>query len=205
MAEFLTSEGYLEVLQAYESYIFIGLGNEWNGGDSRHGANPEYWVAAYNEAIAHIRNHGIRSPLVITANEWGQGCTTVLLDSAGLADDNLVFDVHTYNYFFSNTENRRAANASAAAKVNCLNTAQSTGIPIVIGEFGSEHGGHPVDLAFLETAVANGQGYFAWNWFGDTEYPALDMNSTWEGPLTAWGRTAVGWVNKGSRQATIFR
>lgn len=204
MAQFYTSDGYLEVLKAYESYIMIGLGNEWNGGDSRNENDPEYWVDAYNEAIHHIRSHGIKSPIVITANEWGQGCTTILLDAEKLDDDNLIFDVHTYNYFFSDTTNRARGDGLAKSKVRCLNEAKKKGIPLIVGEFGHEHGGVPVDLSFLDTAIDNGQGYFAWAWFGDTEYPVLDMNNSWEGPLTKWGEDAVSWTSEGAETSSIF-
>jgi hypothetical protein len=200
-AKTFTQGDYLRVLKAYEPYLLIGTGNEWNGGDSRNQKDPSYWVNAHNAAIKQYRNAGIRSPLVITANEWGQGCSTVLDYGAQLQDANLMFDLHTYNYFFWNG----SAGASSSQKTGCLNDAKNKGIPVVIGEFGNVHGGQSVDLSFLNTAANNSQGYVAWLWFGDTEITALDLATTWQGPLSSWGNTAVGYVNKsGLAPASIF-
>ena len=57
------------------------------------------------------------------------------------------------------------------------------------------------DQEIIERANENNQGYAPWLWFGDTEFPALDMNEGWDGPLTSWGNSVLPLT--GSR-ASIF-
>jgi hypothetical protein len=58
----------------------------------------------------------------------------------------------------------------------------------VVGEFGNTHTNMPVAYqTIIARANANAQGYVPWLWYGDTEYPALNLSTSWSGPLTSWG------------------
>jgi hypothetical protein len=89
-----------------------------------------------------------------------------------------------------------------------LNNASTANIPIVVGEFGNTHGTPPVAVPFDTTivprALANGQGLIPWEWYGDTEYPALDLASSWTGPLSPWGAAVAPLLLPTSVRATIF-
>lgn len=196
MAQFLTSDGYKEVLEAYAPYLLVGIANEWNG---------TQWTTAYNQAVDYLRGEGINHTLVVTANDWGQGCQTILDEGAAvLANDpenNILFDVHIYNYLTLGSEH----GGTATIVQNCLDQIASAGLPLLVGEFGQEHGGTPVEWqTIVQRANANAQGMTPWLWFGDTEYVVLDMNETWEGPRSAWGEDIIPQAVATGSKATIF-
>jgi hypothetical protein len=63
----------------------------------------------------------------------------------------------------------------------------------------------PGGRAAMARAEANRQGYVPWAWYGDAEYPQLNMNDTWSGPLNACGKNAIAGFSTTSKRATIFR
>jgi mannan endo-1,4-beta-mannosidase len=195
MATFLTSPGYKEVLLAYEAYLMVGIANELN-------VSAASYASAYNTAISQLRTAGINHTLVITGNDWGQGCDSILDNAASMIEadplHNLLFDIHIYNYLTY----QGGHGGTAQIVQSCMDSAASARIPFLVGEFGHTHGEMPVQWqTIVARADANAQGLSPWLWYGDTEYPALNMNETWEGPLTSWG-TNLGML--GGTKATIF-
>ena len=68
----------------------------------------------------------------------------------------------------------------------------SANLPLLVGEFGHSHGDRPVQWeTIIARSNANAQGYAPWLWFGDTEFPVLNMNESWDGPLTSWGNDVL--------------
>jgi mannan endo-1,4-beta-mannosidase len=201
MAQFITAPGYKEVMLAYEAYLLIGIANEWNG---------TQFSTAYTQAVTYFREQGINHTLVVTANDWGQGCQAILDFGGDIIDadplDNVLFDMHIYNYLnYGNCRDTTGVCGSAEIVSGCLNAIASAGLPLLVGEFGGEHGGDPVAWeAIVQTATAQGQGMTPWLWYGDTEYPALNMNDAWEGPLSSWGSSVVPQVFTGAK-ASIFQ
>lgn len=195
MAELMTAPGYKEALLAYEPYLLVGIANEWNG---------TAFLTAYNQAVDTFRAQGINHTLVVTANDWGQGCQAILDNAQQILDHdplhNVLFDIHIYNYLTYGTTH----GGDATIVANCLDDIASQNIPLLAGEFGSEHGGMPVQWqTVVQRANANAQGLTPWLWYGDTEYPILNMNDTWEGPMSSWGTSVVGQVFTGTK-ASIF-
>lgn len=201
----ITSPAYLAVFKAYEAYLLLGLANELN-------VAFEHYAPAYIPAIRKLRARGYRGTLVVTANEWGQGCETLLAFGPLLVSSdpqhNLLFDLHMYTYV--HYRHAAAPNQFAGGEPEriaaCLDEVAELELPLLIGEFGKAHSSGPVAWeVIVERANANGQGYAPWLWYGDTEYPALNMSQTWEGPLTEWGREATADFAKSSRPASIFQ
>ena len=89
LSEMVGTRQYREVLLAYEPYLLVGIANEWNGTD---------FYGGYSAAIQRFRDNGFRHTLVITANDWGQGCAAILADGQRLIDSdpdgNVLFDIH---------------------------------------------------------------------------------------------------------------
>ncbi len=205
LATQITSTKYLRLFKAYEPYLLLGIANELN-------VPYEHYAAAYEPAIRKLRAKGYRGTLVITANEWGQGCDALLTFAPLLiARDpahNLLFDLHMYTY----VHYRRAAapNQFAGGEperiAGCLDDLAELQVPLLIGEFGKDHSSGPVAWeTIVQRANANQQGYAPWLWYGDTEYPQLNMSTTWEGPLTEWGRQATADFAESSHRASIFQ
>jgi hypothetical protein len=200
IANFWLSNGYQEVMQAYEAYLLVGLANEWNGTD---------FYTAYNQAVQTMRSAGINNTLVITANEWGQGCMSILDNASRLLDadplGNLLFDIHIYTYLdWGNCRNQEPWDCGAANIVQgCLDDIAAAQIPLLVGEFGHQHSSGTVEWqTIISRADANSQGYCPWLWFGDTEYRVLDLNDSWEGPLSDWGNYVLPLT---ASKASIFQ
>lgn len=205
MADKITTPKYLRVFKAYEPYLLLGIANELN-------VPFEQYAPAYTTAIRKIRSRGYNGTLVITANEWGQGCEALLAFAPLLiARDpahNLVFDLHVYTYvhYHQASAPNRFAGGEPERIAGCLDDIAQLSVPLLIGEFGQDHSSGPVAWeTIVDRANANQQGYAPWLWYGDTEYPQLNMSQTWEGPLTEWGRKATADFARTSRPASIFR
>lgn len=197
MAQFITAPGYREILDAYEPYLLVGIANEWNG---------TQFLTAYNQAVDYFRGEGINHTLVVTANDWGQGCQAILDDGQAILDNdpqgNVLFDIHIYTYLTYGDMN----GGSAQIVSGCLNDIAAANLPLLVGEFGFFHGDPPEPVAWetiVERANANSQGMTPWLWYGDTEYSELNLNESWEGPLTDWGNDIVPLAMDGQK-ASIF-
>ncbi len=185
---------YKAVLDAYEPYLLLGIANEYN-------IPAASFNSEYTAAVTYLRNAGVDSTLVITGNDWGQGCDSLLGSGPITTADplhNVLYDVHIYTYLTYMGQH----GGTAAMVQGCMDSAASANIPLLVGEFGNTHSSGPVEWqTVVSRAAANAQGMTPWLWYGDTEYPALNMNTTWEGPYTSWG-TSVGTFN--GTKATIF-
>jgi mannan endo-1,4-beta-mannosidase len=195
---------YLDVIKAYEGYLFVGIANEWRG-------SAEDFQGAYEAAIDVFRDAGVTNPLVITANEWGQGCQDVYDLGQNLLDydseSNLVFDLHLYTYL--DWDNCRYEDGGTGEDCGadyivegCLDGVYEANLPVIVGEYGNSHSSGEVAWEEIVARTdANSQGRLPWIWFGDTEYPVLNMNEDWDGPLTSWGESVTP---MGGTKATIF-
>lgn len=205
MATKIVSPKYLRLFKAYEPYLLLGIANELN-------LPMDQFAPAYKSAIRKIRAKGYRGTLVVTANEWGQGCETLLtFGPLIVAEDpahNVLFDLHMYTYVHyrhASAPNQQAGGEPERLE-GCLDEVAKLELPLLVGEFGQNHSSGPVAWqTIVERTNANQQGYAPWLWYGDTEYPQLNMNTTWEGPLSEWGRKATADFASTSRKASVFR
>jgi mannan endo-1,4-beta-mannosidase len=182
-----------------ENYAIIDIANEPFG----NGATWP-WAAQTAAAIRQLRAAGFKHAFMVDAPGWGQDESDVMRDNAKrvLAADptgNTVFDVHMYGVY------------DTAAKVKSyLDSFTSRRLPIVIGEFSSQHEwGKPDDDAIMASAEAHGIGYFAWSWSGnDKPYSYLDLvNNFNANSPTAWGRRFIDGPNgltTATHEATIY-
>lgn len=196
MARYYTGAQVLAVLQRFERHLLVNIANEWSGED---------WLGGYQAAVAEMRDAGINHTLVIDANGWGQESATVLRDGQALLDSdperNLLFSVHMYQSF-----------GSDSAITAALQGAVDQGLPLIVGEFGFQHG-TPVTQIPYETILSEcarlGLGYIPWSWKGNSsEVAYLDMSEDWGGnTLTDWGRGVVEGsqgIASTSQKASVF-
>jgi hypothetical protein len=193
MAEYYSRDDVKAVLLEYEDYLLVNVANEWSGED---------YFGGYSAAIEHLRDNGINHTLVIDANGWGQNGQVILDEGQRLLDAdpqrNLLFSVHMYEQY-----------ADTARITRMLEGAVELELPIIVGEFGPEHGGETIDVEFIFAESARlGTGYLGWSWKGNEErLIALDMSLDWEGEdLTEWGATLVESPNGAgsSQRASMF-
>jgi mannan endo-1,4-beta-mannosidase len=185
------------VLTGQENYIVINIGNEPIGN-----TNPAQWTSATTAAIQKMRANGFEHLLMVDAPNWGQDWTFVMRDNAQTVLDadsqhNTVLSIHMYAVF--NT---------ASSITSYLDTFQSKGWPLVIGEFGWQFDSSQVDdQTLMSQAVSRGIGYLGWSWAGNND-PILDMVTNWDpSQLTTWGQRVFNGANgirATAKQATIY-
>jgi hypothetical protein len=189
MADYYASDAVKEILLEFEDYLLVNIANEWSGTD---------FANAYEDVITVLRYAGVNHTLVIDSNGWGQNASTVFAEGPGLIDfdpqHNLLFSVHMYEEY-SNRPNEE----NGQRILNTLRTAVNDGIPLIVGEFGWQHGddgmGNPRAIPFevlMSEANRLGIGYIAWSWTGNSggvEY--LDLTNTQSGVFTDRGSDIV--------------
>jgi mannan endo-1,4-beta-mannosidase len=189
--------GLKSVLAGQEDYIIINIGNEPIGN-----TNPSQWTSATTAAVQKMRSNGFQHLLMVDAPNWGQDWNYVMRDYAQTVLDadsqqNTVLSIHMYAVF--NT---------ASSITSYLDTFQSRGWPLVIGEFGWQFSAGEVDdQTLMSEAVSRGIGYLGWSWAGNND-PVLDMTVNFDpSQLTTWGQRIVNGTNgirATAKQATIF-
>src|SRR4051794_9215855 len=189
--------GLKSVLVGQEDYVVINTGNEPIGN-----TNPGQWTSATSAAIQKMRSNGFQHLLMVDAPNWGQDWTYTMRDNAQTVLDadtqhNTVLSIHMYAVF-----------NSAASIRSYLDTFQTKGWPLVIGEFGWQFAAGEVDdQTLMAEAVARGIGYLGWSWAGNND-PILDMTVKFDpDQLTTWGERVFNGPNgirATAKEAAIF-
>jgi hypothetical protein len=136
----------------------VNLMNEWGG----HSLSAEDYAAAYNEAIAIVREV-YDGPIIIDVPGWGQEVYTAAAASPLIADRNIIFSIHIYASAFVEQGPRRWMQPEDLVEF------AKVGRPVMIGEFGGMREGGADWMALVDQAKALGWTVIAWAWNGDGE------------------------------------
>lgn len=198
--EYWLSSDIKAAISGQEDYVIVNIANEPFGNNT---SATDYTNDTIT-AIRALRSGGLTHMLMVDGSTWGQDWQNAMRDSAPsifAADSlkNTVFSVHMYEVY------------DTAAKVQSyLNSFQTRGLPIVVGEFGAEHNGKNVaEEAILQYAQDMGIGYLGWSWSGNGSCCVnLDIVNNWNpASLSTWGDYLINSANgirATSRLATIF-
>jgi mannan endo-1,4-beta-mannosidase len=191
MAQYYVDE-MRDILLEFEPYLLVNIANEWGPYQS----TDDAWVQAYRQAISVLRDAGLHHTLVIDANDYGQRGNTIVTRAQELLDfdpqHNLLFSTHMYQAY----ENPQTI-------LDVLRGAQMRSLPIIVGEFGFQHGnrnGQPIPVPYttmVDEAARLGLGYLAWSWTGNSggvEYLDLSENGS-ASQLTGWGDDIINGMN----------
>jgi len=155
------------LIEGREDRVIVNIANE----PFSVRGQPSPWFEAHRTAILALRAGGLRHMLMVDGDNYGQDSSGTMRDNAAalLAADplrNIVFSVHMYQVY-GRGETVRAY----------LDAFQSAGLPLVVGEFGPDHAGEPVDEeTILRLTAERGIGWLAWSWSGNSSKVAdLDM------------------------------
>jgi len=181
--DYWLSEDVRSALFGQEAYAILNIANEPFG----NGVSAETYVTENGEAIRRLRSGGYKHTIMIDAANWGQDWERIMFSRAEEIwesdfDKNVVFSVHMYEHY------------GTEEKVRAYLDAFKGRFPLVVGEFAADHGanGDVDELAILKHCAANGQGCLGWSWKGNmAPLEGLDIALTWDGELSAWGRTLV--------------
>lgn len=190
-----------DVLRGQEDYVIINIANEPYG----NGVSADTWVTGHQSAIQTLRGAGLTHTLMVDAANWGQDWSNTMLQNASrvASADNLgntMFSVHMYEVY----QDRSTIENYVTTFLNSHN------LPLVIGEFGADHGGNFVDAdSILAVSEQYGVGYLGWSWSGNGSccYSLDIVNNFNPSSLTSWGDRLINGTNgirQTSRRATIY-
>ncbi|HCA85408.1 MAG TPA: mannan endo-1,4-beta-mannosidase [Streptomyces sp.] len=186
-------------LTGEEDYVVVNIGNEPFGNN-----NASQWTADTKAAIAELRDGGFDHALMVDAPNWGQDWSGTMRDNAASVfasdpDRNTVFSIHMYGVYDTAAEIR-----------SYLGAFVSSGLPLVVGEFGHDHSdGNPDEDTIFSETRALGLGYLGWSWSGNSaDVGYLDMANGFDaGSLTSWGRrifNGADGIAQTAEEATVY-
>ncbi len=198
LAEYFAEPDVKDVLVEFEDYLLLNIANEWSGPD-------DVYFDAYEAAVNLIRGADLPHTLVIDANGWGQNDRVVFDEGPALLEadpeHNLLLSVHMYEAF-----------TNPDKITSTFERAVEDQIPLIVGEFGYQHGTPPVPIDvehLMAEASRLGIGHIGWSWKGNgAKVSYLDMASDWEGEeLTDWGLRLIDGefgIGATSQRASLF-
>jgi Cellulase (glycosyl hydrolase family 5)/Ricin-type beta-trefoil lectin domain-like len=182
-------ESLQSILTGQENWVIINIGNESWGNTNMNG-----WIGATENAIVSMRNAGFRHTLMVDGPGWGQDPNDIMLNNASSIEStdpmhNTIFSVHMYGVY-----------ASASTVDSYISSFYNTGMPFLVGEFGStQPGASSSDDAdeIMADTQSRGIGYMAWSWSGNggtAQY--LDMVTNFNpSQRTSWGNRVITGAN----------
>ncbi len=198
--EYWLSSDIKAAITGQEDYVIVNIANEPFGNST----SAATYTSDTITAIRALRSGGLTHMLMVDAANWGQDWQNAMRDNAPsifAADtlSNTVFSVHMYEVY-----------DTAAKVLDYMNSFQTRGLPLVVGEFGAEHNGKNVaEDAILQYAQDKGIGYLGWSWSGNGSCCVnLDIVNNWNpSSLSPWGDYLINSTNgirATSRLATHF-
>ncbi|UUA71990.1 cellulase family glycosylhydrolase [Cellvibrio sp. QJXJ] len=186
--EYWLSADIKAAITGQEDYVIVNIANEPFGNST----SAATYTNDHITAIRALRAGGLTHMLMVDAANWGQDWQNAMRDNAPtiLAADtlqNVVFSVHMYEVY-----------NNAAIVQSYLNSFQTRGLAIVVGEFGAEHNGsNVVEEAILQYAQDMGIGYLGWSWSGNGSCCVpLDIVNNWNpASLSTWGNFLINSAN----------
>lgn len=185
--DYWVSPEVLRVLKKHEAYLLVNIANEAGDGT----VTDEQFKAGYAQAIARMRQAGLRCPLVIDAANWGQGIDILQANAPYLIDQdplhNLLFSVHMWWTAPDGATDRIKQEIAESVSLD---------LPLIVGEFAPMGVGcaRSIDYTTIMAECQDKQiGWLAWSWglVDNGDCPLMDMTSnTAKGlfaGLTGWG------------------
>lgn len=181
-----TSSDVRAAINGQEDFVIINIANEPFGNNAS-GSYVNDTIAA----IQALRNAGLTHNLMVDAANWGQDWSSTLRNSATQifnADSlrNITFSVHMYEVY-----------PNVETVSSYMQAFADMGLPLVVGEFGGDHNGQPVDeAAIMAQAQQRGLGYIGWSWSGNGSCcTQLDIVTNFSTSLTSWGNALINGSN----------
>ncbi|GFE84179.1 hypothetical protein GCM10011487_61790 [Steroidobacter agaridevorans] len=189
-----TSSDIRAAIDGQENFVIINIANEPFGNTT----NANY-VPDTTAAIQALRAAGLTHTIMIDAANWGQDWSNTMRTNAMQlwnADSrrNLLFSVHMYEVY-----------QTSAPIIAYMQAFDDMALPLVIGEFGPQNNGQPVDVeTVFSQAQQRGNGYIGWSWSGNgSGGVVLDMVQNFSTTFSPWGERIVNGAN-GIRATSVI-
>jgi mannan endo-1,4-beta-mannosidase len=189
-----TSSDIRAAINGQENFVIVNIANEPFGNTTTANYLPDTIAA-----IQALRTAGLTHTIMIDGATWGQDWSNTMRTNAMQlwnADSrrNLLFSVQMYEVY-----------QTSAPIIAYMQAFDDVALPLVIGEFGPQNNGQPVDV---ETIFAQAQqranGYIGWSWSGNgSGGVVLDMVQNFSTTFSAWGERIVNGAN-GIRATSVL-
>lgn len=204
-ADYWCSPEITPILKKYEKSLIVNIANE----PGNRAMGNETFTTTYAALVKQLRNAGIRTPLMIDADQWGRNANSVLDTGESLLEQdpehNLIFSWHLWdpsNYGSGTISEIERIIAKAATKKICF----------ITGEFGpcektNNCSGSQINWEkLIELACKNDIGYLPWVWRWTDAHSCIDFNKAHYGDWvnSPWGES-VSVTNTYSIKNTAVR
>lgn len=156
---------------AGQSDVWMEVWNEPYHWNNANGYTHELWRDDMSTMVALLRDvDGFDNIIVVPGNEQGQSEEALLTYGTSLLAtyDNIVFDLHAYEKWHSQSQSAQVARMAAL---------EAAGLPVLFGEVGVSNAGHLLDAEpFLEAADLHHFAVMGWLWKQATQDPNALMN-----------------------------
>ena len=183
----------IQMIQNHQEYLILNVGNE--PGDSEQ--VPGEFFNAYNLIITRLRAAGVRVPVMIDADNWGQSEKNILEVGPRLLqadpEHNLLFSIHMWWPTERHDAARTGFDTVQARITACLERSVELKLPLVVGEFApvAVGGAREIPYKFIMGECERlGIGWLCWSWGpGNFDSPEMDMteHSSYN-TLVGWGK-----------------
>ena len=189
--EFWLREETLQMIYNHQEYLILNIGNE--PGDKAQSADE--FFNAYNIIVTKLRASGVRVPIMIDADEWGQNEKNLLNVGPKLlqadSEHNLIFSIHMW---WPTERHNPVATGYETVKDRIKGTLEESlkrKIPLIIGEFAPVAAGGVREIPYkfiMSECERLNIGWLAWSW-GPGNFDSPEMDMTVHGSYN----TLIGW------------
>ncbi len=180
LLNFWLREDVLQVIQNHQEYMLLNIGNEVGAEE----VDGEEFFESYSHIVTKLRAAGVRVPLVIDADGWGQSSKNLFEQGPRLLqadpEHNLLFDLHMWW-----PSERHDAEATGCKTVEervtkTLEKSVELNLPLIIGEFapvavkGAKYIPYKHIMAEAERLNIS---WLVWSW-GPGNFDSKDMDMT---------------------------
>lgn len=188
VVDYWTQPDIVQVIKKHEAYSILNIANE-----AGVIVDNEEWFNAYKNAIERIRATGLKLPLMIDGDEWGQNTKKLFKYGQQLLEldpeHNLIFSFHPWW--------PSSRFGSVQAVIDRLDTEIDKSIeldlPLIVGEFSYYAPGCDVEIPhnyIMETCHKKKISWLVWSW-GPGNGDCRDMDMTTEGTFASYKHS--GW------------
>ncbi|MBT31588.1 MAG: hypothetical protein CMO01_18185 [Thalassobius sp.] len=211
ITDYWTSEQVIKICNDFEKYLWVNIANEHNF------ESFETWRDSYITTIKQFREKGIKNLIVIDAGKFC-GQNPEMFTEFGKdvleadPEKNVVFSIHLYGYW--QTADKSFTDWTPPFSVEKdLPALKSTGLPIIVGEFGWDEpegfSGNYTPEMIIEVCKQNGIGWYFWAFFdgeGVQYYSVLKnaCNGIETSNLTEAGKFIIPYIQKNAQKASVF-
>lgn len=191
--DFWLREETLQMISNHQEYLIVNVGNEPGGKEE----DPEEFFNAYNIIVTKMRAAGIRVPIMIDADCWGQSERNLIKVGPRLLqadpEHNLLFSLHMWWPSERHDEAQTGYKNVSERITGVLEKSVEMKIPLVVGEFAPVAAGGAREIPYRHIMAECERLSISWLCWsfgpGNSDSPEMDMTEHGSyNTLVGWGK-----------------